>query len=332
MGCANSRIQDQDNVVLLSSRDSPVFDPPANPLPPLLPPRLDMAEQAPLPSSVNADKSGEGVVPEAAAVPALKAAAAELSAELSAAAEKRKVETRSQQPAVQVRRKAESLVLVPIHLSVLEKAEPGRGWSEAVISLYRHVLPSLGRSHIIEIIEAARTETCLLVRSSDAAAEELALSASTTVASADGEGVEDEESDESKSSSSFSDSEAEDSEEEEEADDDGDEEEDDVEDKDDFLDTGPEDVARPTAKDRIVAAITWEHVPNTLRCVLASQHAVYELRKCWLISGGISLSPRSKLVQLTLIGCRTKYQELGIGARLMRSVKDPVSPVHHCRA
>ena len=45
---------------------------------------------------------------------------------------------------MQMRRKKEVLRLVPLHLSVLEKAEPECGWTEAVISLYRHVLPSLG--------------------------------------------------------------------------------------------------------------------------------------------------------------------------------------------
>lgn len=53
-----------------------------------------------------------------------------------------------------------------------------------------------------------------------------------------------------------------------------------------------------SAKERIVGAITWERVAN-------------------------DLNPRQALVQLTLIGCRTKYQGLGVASRLMREVKNP---------
>eukprot|EP01052_Picozoa_sp_SAG31_P002580 SAG31_NODE_92_length_26360_cov_29.601881_9_plen_417_part_00 len=201
----------------------------------------------------------------------------------------KKVEKRSSQPAVQLKRKAESLVLVPVHLSVMQRSEPDAGWVEATVSLYRHVLPSLGRSHIIEIVNAERTETCLLIRSSDRTAEEI-CEESTSGANAS---IGMEADDVSDDTSSFSDSEAEGSTEDEEED----EGESTVKDTDDFLDEVSASL-RPTAKDRIVAAITWEHVPNTL-------------------------SPRTEVVQLTLIGCRTKYQELGLGSRLMRAVKDP---------
>jgi hypothetical protein len=70
------------------------------------------------------------------------------------------------------RRKQEILRLVPLHLGLLVRAEPDCGWTEAAISLYRHVLPSLGRAHIESIVRAKRTETVVFVRSAQTACAE----------------------------------------------------------------------------------------------------------------------------------------------------------------
>ena len=199
---------------------------------------------------------------------------------------------------MQMRRKKEVLRLVPLHLSVLEKAEPECGWTEAVISLYRHVLPSLGRSHIDGIIRAERTDTLLFVRSARAKHDGVADEDDAP----GGPGTRDV-SDSDSGTSSFSDSDAE-----EESDSDEDEDEDDdeegaaepeIEDVDDLLLKPQNPDGSLTAKARIIGAITWEPVPNAIK-------------------------PRCRLLQLTLIGCRTKYQGYGIASRLMRECKDPL--------
>jgi hypothetical protein len=185
-------------------------------------------------------------------------------AEASPAAAQRRAEPAE----LRVKRKTEVLALVPVHLSVLECSEPGCGWTEAVISLYRHVLPSLGRSHIVEIVNAERTETCLLVRSSEAAAGEPDAVAVERVEQAEREA----EDPDSASSSSFSDSEAEASSSSE-----GEEDEEEAtagaakpgaegavagkgegssEDEDDFLKAPAGGAARPTTKARRVSRAT----------------------------------------------------------------------------
>ena len=202
---------------------------------------------------------------------------------------------------MQLRRKKEVLRLVPIHLSVLQRAEPDAGWTEAVISLYRHVLPSLGRSHIDGIIRNDRTDTLVFVRSARAKPD----GATREEDGPGGPGTNaDAQEPDSASSSSFSDSEVEDSDEDEddedgEDDEDDDEEEDDVDDVDDLLDEPANPDGSLTAKQRIIGAITWEPIPNAIK-------------------------PRCRVLQLTLIGCRTKYQGFGVASRLMRECKDPL--------
>jgi hypothetical protein len=205
-----------------------------------------------------------------------------------------------QQRRLRLRRKREALRLSLLHLGALDKAEPACGWTEAAISLYRHVLPSLGRTHINTIMRATRTETIVCVRS--------ARDASSCSDEEDGErsGVAGSDADASDvSTSSFSDSdqgeeEGEDEEEEEEA---GGEEDDNGEVE--SAESGSTatagtatTVVQLSAKQRIIGAITWERIPNDLQ-------------------------PRQRLVQLTLVGCRTKYQGLGVATRLMREIKDP---------
>eukprot|EP01043_Picozoa_sp_COSAG02_P030615 COSAG02_NODE_1963_length_10250_cov_112.556300_1_plen_287_part_00 len=166
---------------------------------------------------------------------------------------------------MQLRRKKEVLRLVPIHLSMLQRAEPDNGWAEAVISLYRHVLPSLGRSHIDSIVRNDRTDTLLFVRSVRAKAD--GVPKEEDGPGGPGTNAEAQEPD-SASSSSFSDSDAEedsdDEGEEGEDDDEEDEEDEDEEDVDDLLDEPERPDGSLTAKQRIIGAITWEPIPVSL--------------------------------------------------------------------
>jgi hypothetical protein len=162
---------------------------------------------------------------------------------------------------MQLRRKKEVLRLVPIHLSVLQRAEPDSGWTEAVISLYRHVLPSLGRSHIDGIVRNDRTDTLLFVRSARAKSD--GVPKEEDGPGGPGTNAESQEA-ESASSSSFSDSDVEEGSNEEDEDDDDDDDEDEEE-EDDDVDDLLDDPERPdgslTAKQRIIGAITWEPIP-----------------------------------------------------------------------
>ena len=162
---------------------------------------------------------------------------------------------------MQLRRKKEVLRLVPIHLSALQRAEPDSGWTEAVISLYRHVLPSLGRSHIDGIVRNDRTDTLLFVRSVRAKPD--GVPKEEDGPGGPGTNAEAQEP-ESASSSSFSDSDVEedsDDEGEEDEEDDEDEDEDDV---DDLLDEPDRSDGSLTAKQRIIGAISWEPIPVSL--------------------------------------------------------------------
>ena len=168
---------------------------------------------------------------------------------------------------MQLRRKKEVLRLVPIHLSVLQRAEPDAGWTEAVISLYRHVLPSLGRSHIDSIIRNDRTDTLVFVRSVRAGPD----GATREEDGPGGPGTNaDSQEPDSASSSSFSDSEAgEDSDDDDDEDGEGEEEdeeeEEDIDDVDDLLDEPQSPDGSLTAKQRIIGAITWEPIPNAIK-------------------------------------------------------------------
>ena len=159
---------------------------------------------------------------------------------------------------MQLRRKKEVLRLVPIHLSVLQRAEPDSGWTEAVISLYRHVLPSLGRSHIDGIVRNDRTDTLLFVRSARAKSD--GVPKEEDGPGGPGTNAESKEP-ESASSSSFSDSDVEEGSSGEDEDDDDDDDEEEGDDVDDLLDEPESPDGSLTAKQRIIGAITWEPIP-----------------------------------------------------------------------
>ncbi|KAG9393999.1 hypothetical protein J8273_4599 [Carpediemonas membranifera] len=154
---------------------------------------------------------------------------------------------------------------------------------EALVSLYRHILPDMGHKALREYLSNEYYLTFAVLRSvEDVKLDRLRSRrrAEKTPTESDPEEEDTDSEESSESTSSFTGP------------------------RSDFGEVLPSDIQGPVDledpikfKDRLVAAISFELVPNTL-------------------------VPKEKLYQLSLLGVRTRFQQLGLGRRLVVTLKD----------
>lgn len=207
-----------------------------------------------------------------------------------------------------VQRNGSPLLLTPVLAS---GADADAKLREVAISLFRHVLPGVGRRFMRKLLASERATTLLLMRSAeDVLAERRRHLAALQAAPAASSDKEDEEGSEKTSSFSGPSGSGSGSGEDEAGGADGSaggrsppaggEVSSCSEGDDEALRGAPAEAAAVRLKHRVVGAASWEMVPEP-QCPRGSE----------------------RVLQLTLIGVRTKFQSCGLGAQLIRRALSP---------